>query len=154
MTATEQFSWRRLIQQAEGLLSTSSHRISNAANLCALLYRELPDVSWAGFYFLENETLMVGPFQGPPACVSIKMGEGVCGAAASSGEIIRIADVEAFDGHIVCDAAARSEIVLPLFKKGRLIGVLDIDSTRLDRFSQEDESGLAELVQVYLASIE
>ena len=105
MTATEPFSWRRFIQQAEGLLGASSHRISNAANLCALLYRELPDV-------------------------------------------------EAFDGHIVCDAAARSEIVLPLFKRGRLIGVLDIDSNSLDRFNQEDESGLAELVQVYLASIE
>ena len=154
MTVTEPFSWHRIIQQAEGLLGVSSHRISNAANLCALLYRELPEVSWAGFYFLDNEALMVGPFQGPPACVSINMGEGVCGTAASSGEIIRIADVEAFDGHIVCDAAARSEIVLPLFKRGRLIGVLDIDSNSLDRFNQEDESALAELVQVYLASIE
>jgi len=146
-------SWQRLIQQAEGLLSVSSNRISNAANLSALLYQELTDVSWVGFYFLNGETLMVGPFQGKPACVSIEMGQGVCGRAAVSGETIRVADVKAFDGHIACDAEARSEVVVPLFKRGELLGVLDVDSTRLDRFSLEDETGLIALARVYLSSV-
>lgn len=147
------FSWQRLIQQAQGLLSVSSNRISNAANLSALLYQELADVSWVGFYFLHGNTLMVGPFQGKPACVSIDMGKGVCGTAAVTGETIRVADVEKFDGHIACDAAARSEVVVPLFKHGELLGVLDVDSTRPDRFSSEDEEGLVALAQVYLASV-
>lgn len=136
------FSWQRLAQQAEGLLSVSSNRISNAANLSALLYQELPDISWVGFYFLQGETLMVGPFQGKPACVSIGLGKGVCGSAALSGETIRVADVDAFDGHIACDANARSEIVVPLFIRGGLLGVLDVDSTLLNRFSEADEAGL------------
>jgi len=153
MTSPVSISWQRLIQQAEGLLSVSSNRISNAANLSALVYHELADVSWAGFYFLYDKTLMVGPFQGKPACVSIDMGKGVCGTAAVSGKTIRVADVEAFDGHIACDTEARSELVVPLCKQGELLGVLDIDSKRLDRFSQEDEAGLAALAQVYLSSI-
>jgi len=154
MTGLRHFSWQRLAQQAEGLLSVSSNRISNAANLSALLYQELEDVSWVGFYFFLGEALMVGPFQGKPACVRIEMGKGVCGTAAISGETIRVADVELFDGHIVCDADARSEIVVPLFIRGELLGVLDIDSQRIDRFSEEDEVGLKALAQVYLSSIE
>jgi GAF domain-containing protein len=154
MTNSDQFPWQRLLQQAEGLLSVSSNRISNAANLSALLYQELTDVSWVGFYFLVGETLMLGPFQGKPACVSIELGKGVCGTAAVSGKTIRVADVETFDGHIACDAAARSEIVVPLFKRGELIGVLDVDSTFLDRFGAEDEAGLNALAQVYLSSVE
>jgi len=154
MTNSDQFPWQRLLQQAEGLLSVSSNRISNAANLSALLYQELTDVSWVGFYFLDGETLMLGPFQGKPACVSIELGKGVCGTAAVSGKTIRVADVETFDGHIACDAAARSEIVVPLFKRGELIGVLDVDSTFLDRFGAEDEAGLNALAQVYLSSVE
>lgn len=153
MTGSHNFSWARLALQAEGLLSVSSNRISNAANLCALLYQELADISWVGFYFLDEDVLMVGPFQGKPACVSIELGKGVCGKAASTGEIVRVADVEAFEGHIACDADARSEIVAPLFKNGELIGVLDIDSRRLDRFSEEDQSGLQAVVGVYLSSI-
>lgn len=153
MTDCTDFSWQRLIQQAQGLLSVSSNRISNAANLSALLYQELSDVSWVGFYFLCGETLMAGPFQGKPACVTIELGEGVCGSAAVSGEAIRVADVNKFDGHIACDAAARSEVVVPLFKNGELLGVLDVDSARLDRFSLEDEKGLIALAQVYLASV-
>ncbi len=148
------FSWQRLAQQAEGLLSVSSNRISNAANLSALLYQELPDISWVGFYFLQGETLMVGPFQGKPACVSIGLGKGVCGSAALSGETIRVADVDTFDGHIACDANARSEIVVPLFIRGELLGVLDVDSTLLNRFSEADEAGLKVLAQVYLSSID
>jgi len=154
MTNSDQFPWQRLLQQAEGLLSVSSNRISNAANLSALLYQELTDISWVGFYFLDGETLMLGPFQGKPACVSIELGKGVCGTAAVSGKTIRVADVETFDGHIACDAAARSEIVVPLFKRGELIGVLDVDSTFLDRFGAEDEAGLNALAQVYLSSVE
>jgi len=153
MTTQQKVSWQRLAQQAEGLLSVSSDQISNAANLAALLYQELPDVSWAGFYFLNDKKLMLGPFQGKPACVSIEMGKGVCGTAASTGESLCVADVDAFDGHIACDPQARSEIVVPLFKSGDLLGVLDIDSTSLDRFSQEDEAGLKVLAQVYLSSI-
>jgi len=154
MTSSQRFSWQRLVQQAEGLLSVSSNQISNAANLSALLYQELTDVSWVGFYFLHGETLMVGPFQGKPACVSIEMGKGVCGSAAASGKTIRVADVETFDGHIACDADARSEIVVPLFKQGELLGVLDVDSTLYDRFSEHDEAGLNALAQVFLSSIE
>jgi GAF domain-containing protein len=154
MTGSQPYSWQRLVRQAEGLLSVSSNRISNAANLSALLYQELTDVSWVGFYFLQGETLMLGPFQGKPACVSIELGKGVCGIAAVSAEIIRVADVEAFDGHIACDAEARSEIVVPLFIRGDLLGVLDVDSTRVDRFSEEDEVGLKALTQVYLSSID
>jgi len=154
MTGLKHFSWQRLAQQAEGLLSVSSNRISNAANLSALLYQELEGVSWVGFYFFFDEALMVGPFQGKPACVRIEMGKGVCGTAATSGEIIRVADVELFDGHIVCDADARSEIVVPLFIQGELLGVLDIDSQHIDRFSEEDEAGLKALAQIYLSSIE
>jgi len=147
------FSWPRLVRQAEGLLSVSTNRISNAANLSALLYQELSDVSWVGFYFLDGQDLTVGPFQGKPACVRIELGNGVCGTAAVSGETIRVADVDAFDGHIACDAEARSELVVPLFKQGRLLGVLDIDSTSYDRFSEQDEAGLEDLARIYLASI-
>jgi GAF domain-containing protein len=118
------------------------------------LYHSLPQISWAGFYFLNGNKLLLGPFQGKPACVSIDMGKGVCGSAAVRGQTIRVADVDAFDGHIACDADSRSEIVVPLFKQGELIGVLDIDSTLLDRFSASDEKGFNALAQVYLDSIE
>lgn len=153
MTIPNGFSWQRLIQQAEGLLGVSSNRISNAANLSALLYQELVDISWVGFYFLYGETLMLGPFQGKPACVSMEMGKGVCGMAATTGQTIRVADVETFDGHVACDVEARSEVVVPLFKRGELLGVLDVDSKRVDRFSQEDEAGLTALARVYLSSV-
>jgi len=154
MTQTDPLFWQRLRQQAQGLLSVSNNRITNAANLGALLFHELHDISWAGFYFLHGEKLLLGPFQGKPACASIDMGKGVCGAAAVSGKTIRVADVDKFDGHIACDAASRSEIVVPLFKRGELLGVLDIDSTQYDRFSADDEAGLDVLAQVYLDSIE
>lgn len=153
MKNDHEFAWSRLIQQAEGLLSVSTKRISNAANLCALVYQEVSDISWVGFYFLDGETLELGPFQGKPACVSIAMGEGVCGTAAADNKVLRVADVDEFDGHIVCDANSRSEIVLPLVKDGELLGVLDLDSESLDRFQQQDETGLIELVNVYLSSV-
>ena len=146
--------WHQLLQQAEGLLSVSTNQVSNAANLSAFLYQELANISWVGFYFLQGEVLTLGPFQGKPACVSIEMGKGVCGTAAVSGEVIRVADVETFDGHIACDADARSEVVVPLFKRGELLGVLDVDSASPDRFSEEDEMGLKALARVYLSSID
>ena len=108
--------YRLLAAQAEALLSGQRHRIANAANLSALVYRELPDVNWVGFYFLEDEALILGPFQGKPACVSIPLGHGVCGTAAATGKVQCVADVHAFDGHIVCDADSRSELVVPLVK--------------------------------------
>jgi GAF domain-containing protein len=154
MTSPNTFSWKRLNQQAEGLLSVSSDRVSNAANLSALLFQEMADVSWVGFYFAHGDQLLVGPFQGKPACVRIAIGDGVCGAAAASGRTIRVADVDKFDGHIACDADARSEIVVPLFKNGILIGVLDVDSTQFDRFSEQDEKGLNAIAQVYLSSLD
>ena len=154
MTQPDSFSWQRLVQQAQGLLSVSENRISNAANLSAFLYQSLPNISWAGFYFLNSGKLQLGPFQGKPACVSIDMGKGVCGSAAVQRRTIRVADVDAFDGHIACDADSRSEIVVPLFKQGELIGVLDIDSTQLERFDETDEVGINALAKVYMDSIE
>ena len=154
MKGSEKVSWQQLREQAEGLLSVSTNPVSNAANLSALFYQELPGVSWVGFYFLEADSLELGPFQGKPACVSIEMGKGVCGTAAALGQTIRVADVDAFEGHIACDADARAELVVPLFKRGELLGVLDVDSTQPDRFSKLDEEGLESLARVYLSSIE
>jgi len=154
MKGSEEVSWQRLCEQAEGLLSVSTNPVANAANLSALLYQELPEVSWVGFYFLDAGSLVLGPFQGKPACVNIEMGKGVCGTAAASGQSIRLADVDAFEGHIACDADARAELVMPLFKHGELLGVLDVDSIQPDRFSKQDEEGLESLARVYLSSIE
>jgi len=153
MTSTERFSWDRLIQQAESLLEGCSNPVSNAANLSALLYQELSGISWVGFYFKHGETLLVGPFQGKPACVSIALGQGVCGRAAVSRKTLRVADVDTFDGHIACDPEARSELVVPLVREGELLGVLDVDSTLLNRFSRHDEAGFNAVAQIYLSSI-
>jgi L-methionine (R)-S-oxide reductase len=143
-----------LAAQAEGLLSGHNDRIANAANLAALLFMELPDINWAGFYFLKGDELVLGPFQGKPACVSIPMGKGVCGTAAQSLETQRVADVHNFPGHIACDAASRSELVVPLALNGQLIGVLDIDSPFPARFDASDQGLVEELAAVYLASID
>ena len=143
-----------LAAQAEALLSGQSHRIANAANLSALVFQELEEVNWVGFYFLERETLILGPFQGKPACVSIPLGEGVCGTAAATGEIQRVEDVHRFAGHIACDVDSRSELVVPLFKDGGLLGVLDLDSPRTGRFDARDEAGLAKLAEIYTRSID
>jgi GAF domain-containing protein len=143
-----------LAVQAKALLSGQGNRIANAANLSALLFQELPEVNWAGFYFLEVDALMLGPFQGKPACVQIPVGQGVCGTAAASGKVQRVARVHDFDGHIVCDTDSVSELVIPLFKNGHLVGVLDIDSPRENRFSQADETALVRLAEIYLDSID
>lgn len=148
------FSWPRLLQQAEGLLSVSRQHISNAANLSSLMFMEIPDISWAGFYFLQNDKLRLGPFHGKPACVDIALGEGVCGSAAAMKETLLVRDVNAFDGHIACDADSQSEIVVPLIKNGEVIGVLDVDSTTLNRFEHDDAEALTLLAQIYLDSID
>lgn len=115
---------------------------ANLANAAALLWQELPDINWAGFYQLQNDLLILGPFQGKPACIRIPVGKGVCGTAVAEGRLQRVADVHDFPGHIACDSASNSEIVLPLYCRGKIWGVLDIDSPSLHRFSSEDETGL------------
>lgn len=146
-------TYRELVEQARALLSGQAHRIANAANLSALIFNELADLNWAGFYFLEGENLVVGPFQGKPACVLIPLGKGVCGTAAATRQTQRVADVHAFAGHIACDAASRSEIVVPLVGTAGVIGVLDIDSPLPDRFSAADQAGIEALARVYMASL-
>ena len=143
-----------LIEAAESLLSGQSDPVANAANLSALLFMSLEDVNWAGFYFLKGESLLVGPFQGKPACVEIPLGRGVCGTAAETREVQRVDDVNAFEGHITCDAASRSEIVIPLVRNGELLGVLDIDSPSLGRFGPEDQALLERIADVYVRSID
>jgi L-methionine (R)-S-oxide reductase len=133
-----------------GLFSGEHNGLANAANMCALLYQMLSDVNWVGFYFLQGGELVLGPFQGKVACVRIVMGRGVCGTAAERREILIVPDVNEFPGHIACDAASRSEIVLPLVQHGRLLGVLDLDSPELARFDQEDRDGLRASVDLLL----
>lgn len=142
--------YRELRTQAGGLLAGERDRIANAANLSALIYHVLPDVNWVGFYFAAEGELVVGPFQGRPACVRIPIGKGVCGTAASERKTRRVADVHTFAGHIACDPESRSEIVVPLVHDGGLIGVLDLDSPVPDRFGLEDQAGLESLADVFL----
>lgn len=146
-------SWEGLAQQARGLLAGESHPIANAANLAALIFNTVPDLNWAGFYFVEDGELVVGPFQGQPACVRIASGKGVCGTAMATGRTQRVEDVEAFAGHIACDPNSRSEVVVPLIRNGAVIGVLDIDSPRPGRFSDADARGFEQLAAIYLESI-
>lgn len=142
-----------LLAQIGALLAGQNDRIANAANLSSLLYHAMKDVNWVGFYFLKNEELVVGPFQGKPACVTIPLGRGVCGRAAVTQTPQRVSDVQAFEGHIACDIASRSEIVIPLVLKDNLIGVLDLDSPVTGRFSEEDERFLTRVAERYLDSL-
>ena len=130
----------------KALMAGETSFLATLANTSALLFERLSGVNWAGFYLLEGETLVLGPFQGKIACVRIPVGRGVCGTAVATNQVQRVEDVHAFDGHIACDAASNAEIVLPLVVKNQIIGVLDIDSTAASRFTAEDEQGLAELV--------
>lgn len=141
----EQF-YADLNRDFSALMAGETSFLATLANTSALLFERLDGVNWAGFYLLEDETLVLGPFQGKIACVRIPVGKGVCGTAASTKSIQRVEDVHAFDGHIACDAASNSEIVLPLTVNGELIGVLDIDSTEFGRFTPEDQLGLSQLV--------
>lgn len=130
----------------QALMAGETSFLATLANTSALLFERLSGVNWAGFYLLEDNTLVLGPFQGKIACVRIPVGRGVCGTAVATNQVQRVEDVHAFDGHIACDATSNSEIVLPLVVKGQIMGVLDIDSTDFGRFSAEDEQGLRELV--------
>ena len=142
-----------LIQQAKGLLQTENDLIANAANLTSLLYHSLEKVNWVGFYFLKDNELILGPFHGQVACTRIPLGQGVCGTAFSENTTRRVADVHAFKGHIACDTASASEIVIPLNVDNKTIGVLDIDSPILNRFDQSDQSGLEVITEIFLKSI-
>jgi len=140
-----------LVVQLLSLLKGEHDLIANAANFSALLFNSLPNVNWAGFYFLQDDELVLGPFQGNPACVRIPMGQGVCGVAAQQCETIIVPNVHEFPGHIACDVASNSEIVVPLFDGERLLGVLDLDSQTIGRFDDQDAEGLNELVTVFVA---
>jgi L-methionine (R)-S-oxide reductase len=146
--------YEQLATQLRGLLEGETDPIANAANTVALIFDALPEVSWAGFYFLREGLrggeLVVGPFQGKPACVRIALGRGVCGTAAAKRETIIVPDVNAFPGHIACDAASQSEVVVPLIAAGRLVGVLDLDSARLARFDELDARGLERLAALFV----
>lgn len=145
--------YAELASQAEGLLHGEDDLVANAANFSAFLFHALPDVNWVGFYFLKDGELLVGPFQGKPACVRIALGKGVCGTAAVKRESLVVPDVNAFPGHIFCDGDSRSEVVVPLLKNGELLGVLDIDSPSFARFDEADRAGLETLSAIFLASL-
>ena len=144
--------YQQLCEQVHELLKDERNLIANAANTSALLFHSLPDVNWVGFYLAEGDELVLGPFQGKPACSRIRIGEGVCGRAAEKGESVVVPDVNRFPGHIACDTASNSEIVVPLLTWGKLIGVLDIDSPSLNRFDEDDKEGLESVASVFLAA--
>jgi L-methionine (R)-S-oxide reductase len=149
MSKPDQYS--SLLEQAKGLMHGEPERVANAANLAALCYHALDDVNWFGFYFWDGRELVVGPFQGRPACVRIALGKGVCGTAAMTRETQVVGNVDAFPGHIPCDSASRSEIVVPLVSSsGELIGVLDVDSPLFNRFDDEDRQGLEALAASFV----
>lgn len=142
--------YRDLAAQLASLIEGEPNRIANAANMAALIYHGLPDLNWAGFYFTQGQELVLGPFQGQPACVRIPWGTGVCGTAASLGETLLVPDVHEFPGHIACDPVSQSELVVPLIEDGRVTGVLDLDSPCLARFDEEDRAGCEAMVRVFL----
>ncbi|MEZ0167244.1 GAF domain-containing protein [Microvirga sp. TS319] len=139
-----------LAQQLAALLEGEPDAIANAANMSALIYQLLPDLNWSGFYFMRGPELVLGPFQGKVACVRIAVGRGVCGTAVERRVSLVVPDVDAFPGHIACDGASRSELVVPLIKNGQVFGVLDLDSPHPNRFDEEDREGCERLVQIYL----
>jgi GAF domain-containing protein len=148
-------AYAELERQLDALFAGESNLIAGAANLSSLLYWSLPEVNWVGFYLLDEASgdLLVGPFQGKPACVRIPIGKGVCGAAAARRETVLVPDVHAFAGHIACDAASRSEVVVPIVSGDRLVGVLDLDSPVTNRFDAEDARGLEALVRAFLRGV-
>lgn len=152
-TADKGEFYEDLQAQLTGLLEAEHDTIANAANTAALLYHALPDVNWAGFYLLQGQELVLGPFQGKPACVRIPIGKGVCGAAAERLESVLVPDVNAFPGHIACDTASRSELVVPLLRNGNLLGVLDLDSPLPGRFDETYRIGCERLAAIFLASL-
>jgi GAF domain-containing protein len=142
-----------LAQQAQALLHGEHNLVANAANFAALVWHALPDINWCGFYLFDGDELVVGPFQGRPACVRIALGHGVCGTAAATRRTQVVRDVAAFDGHIACDSASRSEIVVPLLDGERLLGVWDVDSPSLARFDDDDRRGMEALCGIFLGAL-
>ena len=140
--------YKMLCKQLDGLIGGVPHTVANLANASALLWQELNEINWAGFYLMENGILVLGPFQGKPACIEIAVGKGVCGTAAAERATQLVPDVHKFPGHIACDGASNSEIVIPIYKNGAVFGVLDIDSPKFGRFTEEDRAGLEQFVKV------
>src|SRR6478609_7181492 len=153
LSGSKSQQYDELAQQARALLHGERDRTANAANLSALVYHALPQLNWVGFYFYDGTELVVGPFQGQPACVRIPLDKGVCGAAASTRTTQRIDDVHAFPGHIACDSASNSELVVPLVKDGALVGVLDLDSPVHARFDVIDQEGLEAIAHLFLEAL-
>ena len=153
LTGSKPEQYGQLLAQARALVHGERDRIANAANLSALVYHALPHLNWVGFYFFDGKELVVGPFQGLPACVRIPLDKGVCGAAASQRVTQRIEDVDAFPGHIACDSASRSELVVPLVQGDTLIGVFDLDSPSLARFDADDQAGLEAIAAVFVEAL-
>jgi len=152
-TANKAEFYRELTSQLGGLLTGERDVIANAANTSALLYQMMPDLNWAGFYFLRaNDELVLGPFQGKVACVRIPKGKGVCGAAVQHRETVLVEDVHAFPGHIACDSASRSELVVPLIAGGKVLGVIDLDSPLPSRFDADDQAGIEKVAAIFLAA--
>ena len=150
MGSEKRATYGDLADQLAALIAGEPDLVANTANMAALVYHGLPELNWAGFYFARHGELVLGPFQGKPACVRIAWGNGVCGAAAARGTAIVVPDVDAFPGHIACDAASRSELVVPLVVAGRVVGVFDLDSPRPARFNEEDRAGVERLVAVLI----
>ena len=148
--ATPEALYAELQLSLKGLLDGEHDLIANAANFAALVYQTLPELNWAGFYFLRGDELVLGPFQGRPACVRIAIGRGVCGTAAQRRESVLVPDVQQFPGHIACDVASRSELVVPLLQSGRLLGVFDLDSPRPGRFSAVDRAGIEQATRTLM----
>lgn len=144
--------YERLADQIAALVAGETDLVANAANTAAAIYHALPDVNWAGFYFLQGHQLVLGPFQGKPACIRISLGTGVCGSAAAERRSLVVPDVHQFPGHVACDAASNSEIVVPLLVDGRLRGVLDLDSPSIGRFDDADRAGLEQIAAVFTAA--
>jgi GAF domain-containing protein len=152
--ASKREHYEDLCEQARGILAGEPDLIANAANFSALVFHSLPDLNWAGFYLFDGTELVVGPFQGKPACVRIAIGRGVCGTAAQTRQTQLVRDVHAFEGHIACDAASNSEIVVPLVKKdGTLLGVWDVDSPLVARFDEDDRAGMEALCAVFMEAV-
>ncbi|MEP1446823.1 MAG: GAF domain-containing protein [Paraglaciecola sp.] len=153
MAENKQQHYVQLAQQIEAIVAGEQDLIANMANISAILYWGLEKVNWAGFYLLKDKQLVLGPFHGQPACIRIPIGTGVCGTAVSENSIQLIEDVHQFSGHIACDAASNSEIVLPILKENQIIGVLDIDSPEIARFDLDDQTGLSRIVDILQASL-
>jgi L-methionine (R)-S-oxide reductase len=151
MSAPKPTLYSELAQELTALIADEPELVANSANMAALVYHALSELNWAGFYFARGQELVLGPFQGKPACVRIAWGEGVCGTAAARKSAIVVPDVEAFPGHIACDAASRSELVVPLVAAGRVVGVFDLDSPLPARFDEVDRAGVEGLVAILLA---